>query len=94
MHASGLGTINCRRYCRRRPGDFHPAIPACYRAYLQGDRIRRGQGPHAVPGMVVDAMNGNIELAAFVTHGMELEAINDAFDLMREGKSITVRDPL
>lgn len=39
-------------------------------------------------------MNGNIELAAFVTHGMELEAINDAFDLMREGKSITVRDPL
>ena len=40
------------------------------------------------PGMVEDAMRGDIELAAFVTHTMGIEAINDAFDLMHEGKSI------
>ena len=38
--------------------------------------------------MVEDAMKGKIELEPFVTHTMELEKINDAFDLMHEGKSI------
>jgi S-(hydroxymethyl)glutathione dehydrogenase/alcohol dehydrogenase len=33
-------------------------------------------------------MKGQIELEPFVTHTMELEKINDAFDLMHEGKSI------
>ena len=38
--------------------------------------------------MVEDAMSGKIDLKPFVTHTMGLEAINDAFDLMHEGKSI------
>ncbi len=46
------------------------------------------KGRTQLPVMVEDAMNGNIELAAFVTHTMELDAINDAFDLMLDGKSI------
>ncbi len=33
-------------------------------------------------------MRGDIELSAFVTHTMDIEAINDGFDLMHEGKSI------
>ena len=33
-------------------------------------------------------MAGEIQLAPFVTHTMGLEGINDAFDLMHEGKSI------
>ena len=33
-------------------------------------------------------MKGEIELAPFVTHTMPLERINEAFDLMHEGKSI------
>lgn len=33
-------------------------------------------------------MKGEIELAPFVTHTMPLERINEAFDLMLEGKSI------
>jgi S-(hydroxymethyl)glutathione dehydrogenase/alcohol dehydrogenase len=37
---------------------------------------------------VEDAMRGDIQLAPFVTHTMDLEAINEAFDLMHEGKSI------
>jgi S-(hydroxymethyl)glutathione dehydrogenase/alcohol dehydrogenase len=31
---------------------------------------------------------GEIQLAPFVTHTMPLDEINDAFDLMHEGKSI------
>ncbi|MFO7481209.1 zinc-binding dehydrogenase, partial [Oceanibaculum nanhaiense] len=46
------------------------------------------KGRSQLPGMVEDAMAGKIELAPFVTHTMALEKINDAFDLMHEGKSI------
>ena len=33
-------------------------------------------------------MKGDIDLAPFVTHTMGLEEINEAFELMHEGKSI------
>ena len=46
------------------------------------------KGRSQLPGMVEDAMKGDIELAPFVTHTMGLDEINDAFDLMHEGKSI------
>ncbi len=38
--------------------------------------------------MVEDAMKGDIQLEPFVTHTMPLDDINQAFDLMHEGKSI------
>ena len=46
------------------------------------------KGRSELPGMVEDAMSGEIELATFVTHTMGLEDINEAFDLMHDGKSI------
>jgi len=46
------------------------------------------KGRSQLPGMVEDAMNDKIQLAPFVTHTMPLEDINEAFDLMHEGKSI------
>src|SRR6476659_643822 len=46
------------------------------------------KGRTQLPGMVEAAMNGTIQLAPFVTHTMPLDDINDAFDLMHEGKSI------
>ena len=46
------------------------------------------KGRTQLPGMVEDAMKGDIQLAPFVTHTMPLEQINDAFELMHEGKSI------
>ena len=46
------------------------------------------KGRTQLPGMVEDAMKGDIDLAPFVTHTMPLERINEAFDLMHEGKSI------
>ncbi len=46
------------------------------------------KGRSQLPGMVQEAMRGEIELAPFVTHTMPLQEINTAFDLMHAGQSI------
>jgi len=46
------------------------------------------KGRTQLPGMVEDAMAGRIDLDPFVTHTLPLARINEAFDLMHEGKSI------
>src|SRR5574343_1353288 len=46
------------------------------------------KGRSQLLGMVEDAMAGRIQLAPFVTHTMPLTDINEAFELMHEGKSI------
>ncbi len=46
------------------------------------------KGRTQLPGMVEQAMKGEIDLDPFVTHTMPLDRINEAFDLMHEGKSI------
>jgi S-(hydroxymethyl)glutathione dehydrogenase / alcohol dehydrogenase len=46
------------------------------------------KGRTQLPSMVEDAMRGDIDLDPFITHNMPLEKINEAFDLMHEGKSI------
>ncbi len=46
------------------------------------------KGRTELPGMVEDAMAGRIRLEPFVTHTLPLERINEAFDLMHEGRSI------
>jgi S-(hydroxymethyl)glutathione dehydrogenase/alcohol dehydrogenase len=46
------------------------------------------KGRSQLPGMVEDAMRGEIELAPFVTHTMSLDEINHAFELMHAGESI------
>jgi len=46
------------------------------------------KGRTQLPGMVEEAMRGEIDLAPFVTHVMPLDEINTAFALMHAGKSI------
>lgn len=46
------------------------------------------KGRSQLPGMVQQAMRGEIQLAPFVTHTMPLTDINHAFELMHEGRSI------
>lgn len=46
------------------------------------------KGRTELPGMVLEAMSGELDLDPFITHTMPLERINEAFDLMHEGKSI------
>lgn len=46
------------------------------------------RGRTQLPGMVRQSMNGELPLEPFITHTLPLERINEAFDLMHEGKSI------
>ncbi|EAW1227990.1 S-(hydroxymethyl)glutathione dehydrogenase/class III alcohol dehydrogenase [Salmonella enterica] len=46
------------------------------------------KGRTQLPGMVEDAMNGKIRLDPFITNRLPLEQINNAFELMHQGKSI------
>jgi S-(hydroxymethyl)glutathione dehydrogenase/alcohol dehydrogenase len=46
------------------------------------------RGRTELPGMVEQAMSGELDLDPYVTHTLPLERINEAFDLMHEGKSI------
>jgi len=46
------------------------------------------KGRSELPGMVEEAMKGDINLEPFVTHTGGLQDINTAFDLMHDGKSI------
>ncbi len=46
------------------------------------------KGRSELPGYVDSYMNGDINIDDFITHEMQLDEINKAFDLMHEGKSI------
>ncbi len=46
------------------------------------------KGRTQLPGMVEEAMRGEIDIAPFITHTMGLEDINHAFELMHAGQSI------
>lgn len=46
------------------------------------------KGRSELPGMVEQAMRGELDLDPYITHSLPLERINEAFDLMEEGKSI------
>ncbi|MDS1311615.1 MULTISPECIES: S-(hydroxymethyl)glutathione dehydrogenase/class III alcohol dehydrogenase [Marinobacter] len=46
------------------------------------------KGRSELPGIVERYMKGEFKLSDFITHTMGLEKINEAFDLMHEGKSI------
>ncbi len=46
------------------------------------------KGRSELPDYVERYLNGEFELDTFITHTMPLEQINEAFDLMHEGKSI------
>jgi S-(hydroxymethyl)glutathione dehydrogenase/alcohol dehydrogenase len=46
------------------------------------------KGRTELPGMVEQAMRGEISLDPFITHRLPLSRINEAFDLMHRGESI------
>ena len=46
------------------------------------------RGRTELPGMVKQAMSGELDLKPFITHTLPLERINEAFDLMHHGESI------
>ncbi|MGE0241065.1 MAG: zinc-binding dehydrogenase, partial [Parvibaculaceae bacterium] len=54
----------------------------------RGTAFGGARGRTDVPKIVDWYMNGKIEIDPMITHTLPLEKINDAFDLMHEGKSI------
>ncbi len=54
----------------------------------RGTAFGGAKGRTDVPKIVDWYMNGKIEIDLMITHVMTLDKINDAFDLMHEGKSI------
>jgi S-(hydroxymethyl)glutathione dehydrogenase/alcohol dehydrogenase len=54
----------------------------------KGTAFGGARGRTDVPRIVDWYMNGKIRIDELITHQMPLERINDAFDLMHEGKSI------
>ncbi len=46
------------------------------------------KGRSQLPGIVEQYLNGEIPLKTFITHNMPIDDVNEAFDLMHEGKSI------
>ncbi|MGB0906271.1 MAG: S-(hydroxymethyl)glutathione dehydrogenase/class III alcohol dehydrogenase [Maricaulaceae bacterium] len=54
----------------------------------RGTAFGGARGRTDVPNIVDMYMDGQIQIDPLITHKMPLEKINDAFDLMHEGKSI------
>ena len=54
----------------------------------RGTAFGGAKGRTEVPRIVDWYMEGKINIDDLITHTMSLDAINDAFDLMHEGKSI------
>src|SRR5690554_4998704 len=46
------------------------------------------KGRTELPGMVEQAMSGELDLDPYITHTLPLERINEAFELMEKGESI------
>ncbi|WP_040850846.1 zinc-binding dehydrogenase, partial [Planococcus halocryophilus] len=46
------------------------------------------KGRTELPGMVKDFMNGDIDLESFITHQLDFQDINKAFELLHKGESI------
>ncbi len=46
------------------------------------------KGRSELPGMVLDYMNGDIDVDSFITHHLNFDDINEAFDLLHKGESI------
>ncbi|WP_333676137.1 S-(hydroxymethyl)glutathione dehydrogenase/class III alcohol dehydrogenase [Dyella sp.] len=77
-----IGVAGAGKEIRTRP--FQLVTGRVWRGSAFGGVKGRSQ----LPGMVQQAMRGEIRLDPFITHRLPLEQINEAFDLMHEGKSI------
>jgi S-(hydroxymethyl)glutathione dehydrogenase/alcohol dehydrogenase len=63
------------------------ALECCHKGW--GEKAFGGvKGRSQLPGMVEQAMRGEIDLDPVITHTLPLERINEAFDLMHAGESI------
>ncbi len=88
MLPSRLGPKHHHRRRRSRQGDRHTAVPARDGRVWKGSAFGGARGRTDMPSMVDWYMEKKIEIDPMITHKLPLERINEAFDLMHEGKSI------
>jgi S-(hydroxymethyl)glutathione dehydrogenase/alcohol dehydrogenase len=84
----GLGRERDHRRGRRRQEIKTRPFQLVTGRVWRGSAFGGVKGRTQLPGMVEQAMRGEIQLDPFVTHTMPLERINEAFDLMHAGESI------
>jgi len=77
-----IGVAGAGQEIRTRP--FQLVVGRVWR----GSAFGGVRGRTELPGMVDQAMSGEIQLDPFITHTLPLERINEAFDLMHAGASI------
>ena len=89
MRAQGLGPVDHHRRGRRRAGNLaHAPSSWSPAASWRGTAFGGARGRTDVPKIVDWYMDGKIEIDPMITHTLPLEKINEAFDLMHQGKSI------
>ncbi len=88
MLPQGVGRKYHHRRRRRRPGNATRPFQLVTGRVWRGTAFGGAKGRTEVPRIVDWYMDGKINIDDLITHTMPLEMINDAFDLMHEGKSI------
>ena len=89
MLPSRLGQVGDHRRRRRRPGDLHAARSSSSPAGTGWARPSAApRGGATCRRSSTGTWTGKIDIDSLITHTMPVEKINDAFDLMHEGKSI------
>jgi S-(hydroxymethyl)glutathione dehydrogenase/alcohol dehydrogenase len=83
-----LGRVGDHRRRGRGPGDPHPPLSARHGRVWKGTAFGGARGRTDVPKIVDWYMENRINIDDLITHVLPLERINDAFELMHEGKSI------
>ena len=83
-----LGRVGHHRRGRRRPGISTRPFQLVTGRVWRGSAFGGVRGRSELPSYVQRYMQGEFKLDDFITHTMGLEQINEAFDLMHEGKSI------
>lgn len=76
-----IGVAGAGQHITTRP--FQLLIGRVWR----GSAFGEVRGRTELPGMVNEVIEGKLNLDPFITHQLRLEKINEAFDLMRHGKS-------
>lgn len=84
----GWGRVSHYWCCRRRQEIRTRPFQLVTGRVWRGSAFGGVKGRTQLPGMVQQAMRGEIKIDPFITHNLPLSKINEAFDLLHEGKSI------
>ena len=65
-----------------------PPVQVRYGKSIVGSYFGGVKGRSELPGLIDRFMNGEIDLSRQITHRLDLESVNEGFELMKQGKSV------